>query len=340
MSTFPARINDPEPAAMPEIRKRLEVGESLIVQFSGAFYTSAQLQQIDELCATYGERLNVRFFGHYKSTFDANVVRSIPRVVSLNLDCLVNAENVHAIADLPRLQHLALDILDLQNPDVLRFEGLRSLRSLAVGDTRSARIDLGPIAECTFLESLRISGQTHGLDALAELPELRDLTLRSIPKRASLGFVCRIAKLTSLGIVLGGRDNIDEIVHPTLRALELVRIRGLSDVGDLTRFPALATFQVEDQIRIKTIGFPEGCACTSLRLLNCKTLSSLQGLERLPLRELRVYGTSLDADSLIPTLPSTLEICAIYTGKEREDRRIRQILDQKGYREFGASTAL
>jgi protein phosphatase 1 regulatory subunit 7 len=334
MPEVPARINDPELAAMPEIGRRLADGEPLIVQFSCALYTGAQLEQIDELCATYGEKLTVRFFGHYTSTFDANVVRSIPHVVSLSLDCLINADNVHAVADLPRLQHLALDIFDLQNPGVLRFEGLRALRSLAVGDTRSTRIDLTPIAECTLLESLRISGQTHGLHAIAELPELQELTLRSISRRTSLGFVSHIAKLDSLSIVLGGRDNVNEIAHSTLRVLELIRIRGLSDVGDLVRFPALDTFHVEDQIRINALRFPEGSACTSLRILNCKTLSSLDGLERLPLRELRIAETSLDPDVLLSSLPNTLEICAIYTGKERENRRIRQILDQKGYREF------
>ena len=57
-------------------------------------------------------------------------------------------------------------------------------------------------------------------------------------------------------------------------------------------------------------------------------------LERLPLRELRIARTALDADALIPMLPSTLEICALYTGKERENRRIRELLDQRGYREF------
>ena len=53
------------------------------------------------------------------------------------------------------------------------------------------------------------------------------------------------------------------------------------------------------------------------------------------LRELRLAKTTLDPDKLLQgNLPPNLEVCAIYTGKERENQRIRDLLDARGYREY------
>ncbi|HKY34364.1 MAG TPA: hypothetical protein VJN18_00380 [Polyangiaceae bacterium] len=337
---FPTLINNPRPEQMSELAERLAGGEALLVQFADAIYTPEQLQQLDELCATHRAQLHVRFYAHYGSIFDASILRALPHVVTLKLDCLQHANHVDTIAELPHLEHLGIDIFELADTQILRFENLRALRSLFVGDTRRSRLDLSYVSTFAQLDSLRISGQTLGLQAIADLPALRALTLRSIPKSSALGFVSKIASLRSLDVVLGGRSDVHEVQSTNLRDLELIRIRGLSDLGDLARFPNLVSLVLEDQIQVRAVHLtPANATCQSLRIFNCKNLSTLSGLNHLTqLRHLRIGTTPLDIDSLLATLPPTLETCGIYTGKERENRRIRELLDARGIREFDAGT--
>ena len=74
----------------------------------------------------------------------------------------------------------------------------------------------------------------------------------------------------------------------------------------------------------------------TLRIFNCKTLRNLTGLNYAPhLRHLRIGTTMLDVELLIAQpLSRSLKIFAFYTGKTRENAKIRARLDELGYAEF------
>lgn len=336
MTSVPSRINDPDAAELTTVGERLTAGERLIVQFSEALYTSAQLDVIDALCAQHGSALEVRFYGHYRSVFDGGVLLQIPSVVNLSVDCLQEVRNIDAIAQLSNLRELSLGVFDITDTRLLRFPNLRSLRSLALGDTRSKNLDLSYLVDYVSLESLRVSGHTKGIEAISSSPALASLTLSCISKSTRLTFISTMRNLKRLRLILGGRPSISEVEAPQLHELEVIRVRGLAELAGLDRFPGLRSLAVEDQIRIERLSFtPANSELLDLRIFNCKTLRELSGLEHLgQLRQFRVGRTALDPDQLLAwRMPTTLEVCAVYTGKERENRRIRKALDARGYRE-------
>ena len=81
---------------------------------------------------------------------------------------------------------------------------------------------------------------------------------------------------------------------------------------------------------------PELKYLNEIKILNCKNLVLIDGLTKLSnLEHLRIYGTSLDDSSFIDQqFPSSLNIFAFYTGKNKKDKVIRQKLDGLGYIEY------
>jgi hypothetical protein len=166
------------------------------------------------------------------------------------------------------------------------------------------------------------------------------LVLRGIGRSVSLGFVSEIPHLASLSVGGGGRVSIAEIEAPELKELRVIRVQGLAELGDLSRFPELTFLVIQDQIRLEGLRFSKpGTKLERLRIINCQAMTELTGLEALPrLEELRISRTAFNLEALLAReLPPGLGMLAFYTGKDREDRRIRAILDARGYREFSPS---
>ena len=71
----------------------------------------------------------------------------------------------------------------------------------------------------------------------------------------------------------------------------------------------------------------------TIRIFNCKSLREVSGLETLPrLQHLRIGDTAMDPEALLALrFPPSLKMCALYTARERENKRIREVLDSRGY---------
>ena len=330
----PSRITNPSPDHLASIAQRLADGESLVVQFDDPGYTPALLAQLDGLCATFGERLEMRFYGHYGADFDCRALENLPRVVNLSVDCLQRAENTDLLGQLGFLRRLSIGIFQLEDNDILRFPNLRSVLHLAVTETKTKAINLSHLAAFSRLEDLRIAGHTRGLAALQELPSLESLALSLIGKKTSLAFTNQIASLRSLSLLLGGRASIAEIETPRLEKLEVCRVLGLTELGDLSRFRGLTWLSVEDQARVTGLSFstPDS-KLETIRIFNCKALREVTGLEALSrLEHLRIGETAMELEALLALrFPPSLKVCALYTGRERENTRIREVLDSRGY---------
>ncbi|MEH0167345.1 hypothetical protein [Roseateles microcysteis] len=339
--SVPTRINNPSKEELADAGARLEGGEGLVVQFDRAIYTSNDLKTIDELSARYGSQLEVRFYGHYNSDFDAKALLEVPSVANLSIDCLQSVLNVETLATLTHLERLSIGVHNLAAPTLLKNPNLQTVRSLSLGPTKSNNLDLSYLSGYGQLESLYLSGHTRGIDAISDLAMLKSLALWCIPKRTQFDFIGGVTNLSRLTIGLGGRDSISEVAAPKLQELEIVRVRGLSKLEGLDRFPELTALTVEDQIQLKHLDItPANSRLKHLKLFNCKTLQSVSGLEHLiELNEIRLGLTAVDpAHFLSTSFSSNLKICAFYTGKSREDRRIREALDARGYLEFRNGT--
>jgi hypothetical protein len=334
------RFNSPTAETLPEIERSLLEGRHTVAQFVEPPYPPVVLAELNRLSAHYGERLEVRFYGHYGSAFDCTVLTQLPDVESLSVDCLSRVEHIEQIADLKRLRSLSLGVFDLADGSILNAPNLRRLVSLTLAETRRRVFDLSALASFSALEHLRVSGHTRNLDVVGELNSISDLTLRAIPKRASVSFVSRMRGLRELYVYLGGRTSIGEITVPDLEVLEVVWVRGLQDLGDIARFPALKSLLVEDQLQLEHIRFGAGNAeLKSVRVFNCKSLRALAGLEALPaLEELRVFRTAIEPMSLRrERFSTTLRTVAFSTGKSRLDRAVREAGADLGYGPSGSA---
>ena len=305
-----------------------------ILQFSKPVPDS-MLREVNALCEEHGDALAVRFYGFYLSAFDARTLRMIPAVASLLLDCLHEVSHVEELGNLARLRSLSLGIDLLDASAILAMPNLRRLKQLSVGDTKKGAIDLSPVSTMKELTELTVSGQETAIETIGECKRLRTLRLRMIGRRVKLRFVAGLPRLRSLRLALGGRDDIDEVAHPTLSELEVVRVRGLARL-DPGAFPGLQSLSIEDQLQLETVEFHRGNPeLTCLSVVNCKKLRRLGGLRRLgSLRELRLVRTPLELDGLLAEgLPRSLRSVVVHTGRARVDAGTRERLDGLGYTE-------
>ncbi|WP_241300232.1 hypothetical protein [Burkholderia stabilis] len=293
------RINDPTTLSPVEIVEACGQHGRLVVQFSTPdAYDPVILQSLNEACRLAGDRLQVRFYGHYGTRFDAASLRDLPEVRDLSVDCLSEIANEEAIGLLPKLKRLGFGVFNLNRPDFLDTIDLGQLERLVLVENRKRNIDLSPLARCGSLSELFIHGHSKGIDTIASLPGLRKLTLGSYAKKHPLGFVSAIPDLREMTLILGGRDDIDDLSSSTIEMLQILRVRGLSTLGDLSRLPSLSALRVEDQLQLSRLDLA-GVKLERLWLFNCRTLAGLPGLDRQDrLREFHASCVALDMDAL------------------------------------------
>jgi hypothetical protein len=317
----------------------LAAGDDVTLQYSSTKYSQEVLRAIDALCAKFGERVEVRFYGHHFKSFDCTHLRALPSIKTLSLDCLQSVAHAEELWNLPNLTRLSLGVFELGQRDILSGANLKSLTRLSVGENRGRNIDLAPVSAMKGLRDLFIAGHANGIAAVAGLLKLEKLGLSMQARQVKLAFVNELGALRSLLLILGGRDDIEEVEHPRLTSLEVIRVRGLSKLRP-DAFPGLTDLRVEDQLRLDALEFSKtNRNLRQIRLINCKGLKSVAGLKSLAaLEHLRVYRTALRLGVLLGSgMPPTLRTLAFYTGKASADREIRKKLDMLGWAEWHES---
>jgi protein phosphatase 1 regulatory subunit 7 len=327
------RIQDPDVIDENAIASLLEEDKEVIIQFSSEVYDSHILSKLNKLAGQHDENLTIRFYGHYSSIFDCGIVEQIPEVQSLSIDCLRQAYNLESITNLRNLRKLGIGVFELKETDILNAKNLHNLNRLYIFDTKTKALNLEYLSNYKTLEYLIVAGHTKNIEAIGSLKRLEHLNLNGISK-VPLSFVNELPLLHTLNIILGGRADISEIEGNNIENLNLTWIRGLNDLENISRFHKLKTLLVQDHIRLPKIHFDKGLAkLTDIKVLNCKTLASLTGLENLPeLQQLRVYKTDIDFEKFIKQpLPSKLKILAFYTAKNKVDLEVKSRLKELGY---------
>lgn len=329
----PQRIHNPASIDAAALRAAIAADGKVIVQFGEHFAPEPLLADLDALAATCGAALEIRFFGYHFTPFDAAILRALPHAANLSLDCHTSAVNLRHLGELRHLQRLQLGAYEMQEHDILALENLRTLQYLSLGETRKANIDLAPLRHWPRLAQLHTTGHVKNIAAITALPALTKLSLSQIKSKDAVDFISAMPALTQLRFILGGRTSIAHVTAPLLEELEVVRVRGLEDLGDLGRFPRLRRLSVEDQIKLAELRLGENTALAWLVLRNCKTLERLAGIASLPaLNNLAVYLTQLDIDALLAGgLPAALKHLTLATGKRKRDEEIEAQLAALGY---------
>ncbi|MEP3654250.1 MAG: hypothetical protein ABJO36_05075 [Litorimonas sp.] len=305
------------------------------IDFSKPGQSKPLLKTINFLCKIFGKRLPVRFFAHYGTSFDASILEHLPDVQWLLVDCLQDISNSEQIFELSKLKRFSFGVYNYDNPSFLHKLNLDKLEQLSISETKKRNFDLSPLREAKQIRDLSIEGHSQNIEVIGELESLERLSLRSISKSTSLEFVSNIAELESLEIVLGGRQNIDEVFLPSLKELKVTRVRGLDDLGDLSRFPGLRSLRVADQIKLHSISF-QNPNLTDLWIVNCKLLKTLTCLENLRnIKHVHCAQTSLDYEALSDLKwAKSLKSLSLYSGNEKRDAALERKIKAKGYKHF------
>jgi len=330
-----SRINNPDKVTEKSVLSAKGTWGLPTIQFSKSGQSKGLLKSINALCKVFGAKLPVRFYGHYENGFDATVLKHLPDVQWLLIDCLQDMSNSENVFQLPKLKKLSFGVYNYENSEFLSQLNLQKLEQLTIGETKKRNIDLALLAKAKKMRSLSIVGHSTNIVEVRHMQSLEELSLNLIGKKNSVEFISKIANLKTLKIILGGRQNIDEVSHPVLEELEIIRVRGLNNIGELSRFPCLKRLQIEDQIQLKSIELASP-KLEDLKILNCKNFNQIEGLSSLKkLKQLRCSRTALDYAELTEfSWPESMETLALYSGNKKQDEIIRKRLDMKGFKEF------
>ncbi|MRV70252.1 hypothetical protein GJ700_00765 [Duganella sp. FT92W] len=328
------RLNNPETIDKSAIQKEVLSGQVVTVQFSDAqYYGGDVLATINELCEGLNENLCVRFYGHYEDGFDCAHLKNLPFVKNLELNCLSAVENFDTLRQLEHLKRLNVGVFELDEIEFLSWPNLRNISDLCLSESRKNNIDLKFLSAFDKLTTLFLNGHVKNIEAVGKLSKITELSL-SVTSKASIAFLNQLPRLRKLRLILGGRENLDEVENYKIEELEIVRVKGFNGFKNLRKFINLRRLLIEDQIQIKSLDFANKLKeLEEVRLINCKGLESVTGLSHLQkLDSVRIYKTNINFEEFMKQgLPDSLRIFAFYTTKKSLDASIKHRLTALGY---------
>lgn len=198
------------------------------------------LRRLRHICDHWAEKLIARFYGYHGKSFDSSVLLEMPEIRALVINSIYDdVENLAAISELPNLVHLSLGIFGLKDKQVLKRLRLAQLSQLLIEETQTKALDLAPLADPSGLASLALYGHKKSIEVVGSLLRLAHLTFN--PAKAKLnGFLNGMPMLKSLKFALGSGDSMAGFSDlPAIEDMALTMVRGMSDLGDLQRFPSL-----------------------------------------------------------------------------------------------------
>jgi hypothetical protein len=229
--------------------------------------------------------VELRVYGFYSSTCDLSFVTGMSNVHRFSADCLMRAVGIEHLAALQNLEELSVGIFNLDNFDFLTTLPT-SMKSLFLGATKSKKPRLDGLRQFRSLRTLYIEGHQSGIDVIADLQELEDVTLRSIGT-PGVEYAARLPRLSSLDIKLGGIQDLSAIAgKESIKYLELWQIRGLSDISIISSLSGLQYLFLQSLRNVTSI--PDLSRLTKLRkiyLENMKGLKDVSGIGKAPALE-------------------------------------------------------
>lgn len=328
------RINIDPDWTVDDIRQLAADPELGILQY-GEYHIppKALLQLLDQWLFRVRHDVVCRIYGFHFTAADLSVLHLLGNVRRLSVDCCTKAEHLDAIAALPALTELTLDIHEAENLAVLQ-QVPETLKSLQIGKTKSRKHSLSILERFGQLESLSINGQSNQLAAIATLASLRSLSVSGIPLQ-ELNWITRLPGLQSLSLGFGGAEHLDYLSGmASLQQLDLLRVKGLADLSVLIGLPALHTLKVSDQPHLTAL--PDLSAARTLQriIMDNVGLRSVSALHHAPgLQELALFQTKHltpdDITALIQQARHLQKVCIGLQSKTQQ-KQLQPYLEQAG----------
>lgn len=281
--------------------------------------------------------IEIRIFGHYSETCDLSILKRIPNVKKLSIDCLMDASNVENIDQLNNLESLSVGIYSLESFSFLNSLP-NTLNDLFIGTTKSKKPSLSNLERFTNLKELYIEGQQKGIEAIRELKSLEKLVLRSVSPK-DISFLTELEKLWYLDIKLGGITDFTQIRNlSNLKYLELWQVRGLSDISFVSTLSGLQYLFLQSLRNVKKL--PDFSGLTHLRRVYLETMKGLQdvsGLFRAPALEeyIHVCAQNMSPEQYKKVLEiKTLKSALFGFGSDKKNNEMDNLMKLKGIEEY------
>jgi hypothetical protein len=212
-----------------------------------------------------------------------------------------------------------------------QFEHLPDdLGELILDQTRSRRLSLGVLRRFKSLHTLHVERHARDIEAIGELPALRELTLRSITL-PDLSVLRPLAHLQSLDLKLGGTKDLRLLAQiGKLRYFEAWQVKGLADLEPVAHLPHLQRLRLESLVQVRAL--PSFAGLGKLRraeIISLKNVSDLAPVAAAPALE-QLHAADLgarepEAFAIFRGHP-TLRAALIGTGSKAKNRAIEQLL--------------
>ena len=262
-------ILSPDAAEIEALASREEIKQ---IQFSESPDRTA-LETLELRILRRRHDFEVRFYGFYREKCDLGMLRHIPSVTNLVVNCLQGeVEGIEQIGQLKHLVSLKIGVESLQSLAFLE-QLPPSLEVLYLEEAKSKNLDLSVLRRFGRLRRLYLERHHKELHAVGELSRLEELVLRSITV-PTLNFLRPLQNLRFLDIKLGGTTNFD--VLPELSGvshLEIWQVRKLADLDCVAQLPNLETLYLQDLPNVRRLP-----SFASMRRLKEVHLHHLTGL--------------------------------------------------------------
>jgi hypothetical protein len=174
------------------------------------------------------------------------------------------------------LNHLRVSLPNLSSLEPL-VHVQDTLETLSIaGFEKPNKTSLAPLSQCLHLKSLGLTRMTKDVGVVWQLPNLEQLSFTGYNDR-DLQPSNPHKKLRTIYLGFGGMEHIDLVGQmPNLAAIEIFRVKGLTDLSPLSSLTKLQYVALGDLSRITQ--FPN---CSALRKLRRVYLDTLNGLEDL-----------------------------------------------------------
>lgn len=174
-------------------------------------------------------------------------------------------------------------------------EHLKGIEFLNLGEFNKKSVSLKPLKELTNLNSLSLVKNKKDFHVIAELPNIRDLSLTGYQDK-QVNFISSLDKLTNLYLGFGRFENLAAIENfSRLKTLEVLWVKKLSDISAINNLKELEVLNLSTLKQVTEL--PNLSLLINLKSLIIDTLnglSSLEGLNGSLVTELGIFNSKID----------------------------------------------
>jgi len=289
----------------------------------------ATWRQVNNRLFSVRPRLQLFVHAEKGESCDLDFLAHMGNVRRLNLGPFTQASGVENICCLKDLEHLSIEIKNLDSFEFLRNLQSEEIEFLQLGNTSSKKPSLQVLERFPALRILNLFGHKKHIDVIGSLLELRCLSLQSIAL-PSLAFLRRLPKLEELHLSLGGTVDLTDL--PRLKALKFLwldRTRKISDLAVISEVVHLQTLALEGLPKVTQL--PDLARLSALRDVSLSTMNGLRDLDRLvsaPALEALSHWNARCTSPIdyMPLLESgRLKKATVHFTSDRKNRRFREV---------------